>query len=139
MVPVSRAVAMPVTPAGGAAIGRAAPQHAGSSHSAGLPWPMSSFPSGPLGGGLGRLEANSSEPSARNSGAPSPSALRVSRAGGPLRPAVLFGLALCTPATGIRQILVTYFFGSPPTVCTAAASQDPSGDSRSAVTRGIAT
>src|SRR5258708_38949671 len=36
-------------------------------------------------------------------------------------------------------MLVTYFLGWPPTVCPAAASQDPSGDSRSAVTRGIAT
>jgi hypothetical protein len=36
-------------------------------------------------------------------------------------------------------MLVTYFAGSPLTFCTAAASQDPSGASLSAATRGIAT
>ena len=34
-------------------------------------------------------------------------------------------------------MLVTYFGARRRAVCTAAASQDPSGDSRSAVTRGM--
>ena len=59
----------------------------------------------------------------------SPSGDLVSRTG---------SLALAGPA-GIRQMLVTYVFRSGARVWTTAASQLPSGDSRSAVTRGIAT
>src|SRR5258708_7921801 len=88
-VPVPRPVATPVTPPGGAAILRASPPPAGSSHSAGLSWPTSSSASGP-GPGPRRLETNSSEPSRRNSGAPSPPAPRVSRAGQPVRPLLVF-------------------------------------------------
>ncbi len=149
-----RAVATALTPPGGAAIRRASPPPAGSNHSAGLSWPTS--PSGPPARapgarravtGSGRLETNSTEPSGRNSGPPSPSALRVSRTGPPGAGAARAGgppgpgspsARTASPGTAIRQMLVTYF-GSLPTVCTAAASQDPSGDNRSAVTRGIAT
>jgi hypothetical protein len=72
------------------------------------------------------LEVNSSDPSGRKRGLPSPSADRVSRRPGP-------------PCASIRQMLVRYFFWSALSVCTAAASQVPSGASRSAVIRGIAT
>ena len=84
-------------------------------------------PSGPfLAAGSGRLEVNSSDPSGRKRGLPSPSADLVSRRAGP-------------PCASIRQMLVRYFFLSALSVCTAAASQVPSGASRSAVTRGSAT
>ena len=76
--------------------------------------------------GSGRLEVKSSDPSGRKRGLPSPSAERVSRRAGP-------------PRASIRQMLVRYFFLSALSVCTAAASQVPSGASRSAPTRGIAT
>ncbi len=69
---------------------------------------------------------NSSEPSGRNSGPASPSAERVSLAGG-------------APPGSIRQMLLVNFFPSWLRAWTAAASQLPSGDSRSAVTCGIAT
>lgn len=69
---------------------------------------------------------NSSEPSGRNSGLDSPSADRVSRTGAP-------------PPGSIRQMLLLNFFPSWLRAWTAAASQLPSGDSRSAVSRGIAT
>jgi hypothetical protein len=39
----------------------------------------------------------------------------------------------------MRQMLLVYFFGSGPSVWTAAASQVPSGDSASDVTTGMAT
>ncbi len=72
---------------------------------------------------------NRSDPSGRNRGLVSPSGERVSRTG----PPALAG------AAGIRQMLVTYVFRSGARVWTAAASQPPSGDSRSVVTRGMAT
>jgi hypothetical protein len=43
------------------------------------------------------------------------------------------------PLASTRQMLVTYFFRSELRICTLPASQLPSGDSRSAVTRGMAT
>ena len=76
--------------------------------------------------GSGRREVNSSDPSGRNRGLASPSADRVSRRGGP-------------PPGSIRHRLVRYFFPSALRVCTAAASQLPSGDSRSDPIRGMAT
>ena len=117
------AVATASTPPGGAAIRRASPPAAGSSHRAGL-----STGAGPPprpAGAAGRRAANTSEPSGRNRGLPSPSAPRVSRTGAR------------SGAVSSRQMLVTYLRGSPAAVWTPAASQLPSGDSRSEVSRGI--
>ena len=58
-------------------------------------------------------------------GAPPPARLTRSAAGAP-------------GPVPIRQMLVTYFFGSRPSVLTAAASQDPSGASRSDTRPGTA-
>ena len=113
-----------MTPPGSAATARASPPAAGSSQSAAT---SPESPSGPfVAAGSGRLEVNSSDPSGRNRGLPSPSADLVSRRAGP-------------PCASIRQMLVRYFFLSALSVCIAAASQVPSGASRSAVTRGSAT
>ena len=68
---------------------------------------------------------NRSSPSGRKPGLPSPSADLVSLLAGP-------------PWGSIRQMLVRYFFLSGLRVCTVAASQEPSGDSFSDPTRGIA-
>ena len=100
----------------------ASPPWAGSRHSAGF----SALSSPSAASGSARLETNSSVPSGRNRGLPSPSADRVSRAGRP-------------PAASIRQMLVTYFFLSGLSDWTVAASQLPSGDSRRPVIRGMAT
>ena len=126
--PASLATSAAVTPPGRAATTRASPPAAGSSHSAATSSPEPAPPSGPVffRPGSGRLEVNSSDPSGRKRGLPSPSADRVSRRAGP-------------PWVSIRQMLVRYFFLSALSVCTAAASQVPSGASRSAATRGIAT
>ena len=78
-------------------------------------------------GAAGRVEVNSSEPSGRNSGPLSPSALRVSRAG-----------RASARAVSTRQMLETYLPGSPATLCTPTASQVPSGASRIPVSRGTA-
>ena len=112
-------------PPGRAAACLASPPPAGSSQSAA--WSPASRPLSALSGrsGSGRLVVNSSAPSGRNLGFPSPSADLVSLAGGP-------------PAVSIRQMLVMYFFLSGPRDWTAAASQVPSGASRNSVTRGIA-
>src|SRR6516165_11026319 len=124
-VPASLAASAAATPPGSAATTLASPPPGGSSHSAATSAGGPSFPdlSAP---GSGRPDVNSRDPSGRNRGLASPSADRVSRRGGP-------------PSVSIRQMLVRYFFRSALSVCTAAASQLPSGDSRSAVTRGIAT
>ena len=125
-------MASPVTPPGGAVILLASPPAAGSSQRASLSLAGSApggWPAGPAAGS-GRLETNSSEPSGRNAGLPSPSALRVSRAGWLPGPA---------GRVSIRQMLLTNFLPSASIVCTVAASQLPSGASRSAVRRGIAT
>jgi hypothetical protein len=111
-----------VTPPGSAATTRASPPAAGRSQSAATSLASGSF----FAAGSARLEVNSSDPSGRKRGLPSPSADLVSRRAGP-------------PCASIRQMLVRYFFLSALRVCTAAASQDPSGASRSAVTRGSAT
>ena len=122
--PASLATSAAVTPPGSAATTRASPPDAGSSQSA------ATSPRSPSGlvaaAGSGRLEVNSSDPSGRKRGLPSPSADLVSRRAGP-------------PCASILQMLVRYFFLSALRVCTAAASQVPSGASRSAVTRGSAT
>ncbi len=125
----SLAAATLTTPPGGAAIGMASPPAAGSSQRAALSLAASS-PAAGAAAGPWRWDMNSSEPSGRNSGLPSPSALRVRRAAGRPVPA---GLA------SIRQMLLTNFLPSASTVCTAAASQLPSGASRSAVSLGMAT
>ena len=89
--------------------------------------PAGPAPAGPAPAwATGRFAANSSEPSGRNRGLPSPSAPRVSRTG-----------ACPGSPTSTRQMLVTYLSGSPAAVWTPAASQLPSGDSRSEVSRGI--
>src|SRR5271165_1244015 len=123
--PASLATSTAVTPPGRAATTRASPPAAGSSHSAAT---SSESPLGPVlfRPGSGRLEVNSSDPSGRKRGLASPSADRVSRRAGP-------------PWVSIRQMLVRYFLASALSVCTAAASQVPSGASRSVATRGIAT
>ena len=128
-------VSTALTPPGRSATWTASPPAAGSRHKAA--WPPAaavapcgpSAPSGSLACRPGRLEMNRSDPSGRNRGFVSPSGDRVSRTGPPSLAAV----------AGIRQMLVTYVFRSGASVWTAAASQLPSGDSRSAVTRGIAT
>jgi hypothetical protein len=107
-------------PPGSAATRRASPPPGGSSQSA-----VSSSASWSPGALPGRLEVNSSAPSGRNRGLPSPSADRVSRAGGP-------------PPVSIRQMLLTYFLPSGLSDWTVAASQPPSGASRSPETRGMA-
>ncbi len=85
-------------------------------------------PSGPSGG-AGRADRNTSEPSGRKAGLSSPSADRVSRAGrGPA----------CPGPAGIRQMLGLNVRPSALSADTQAASQLPSGDSRSPVTRGSA-
>ena len=124
MAPASLATSAPATPPGGPAATLASPPADGSS--------QSELTSAPGSGralsapGSGRLEVNSSDPSGRKRGLPSPSADLVSRRAGP-------------PRVSIRQMLVRYFLASGLSVCTVAASQLPSGDSRSAPTRGIAT
>ena len=121
--PASLATSAAVTPPGSAATTRASPPAAGSSQSAATsPLASGSF----FAAGSARLEVNSSDPSGRKRGVPSPSADLVRRRAGP-------------PCASILQMLVRYFFLSALRVCTAAASQDPSGASRSAVTRGSAT
>jgi hypothetical protein len=106
-----------------AATERASPPPGGRSQSA---VPLSSASCLPfLRSGSGRLEVKSSAPSGRKCGLPSPSADLVSLAGGP-------------PPVSIRQMLVTYFFLSALSDCTVAASQLPSGDSRSPVSLGMA-
>ena len=122
MAPVSLATSAALTPPGGAAMILASPPPGGSSHSA------AASPSllGALAPGSGRLEVNNSDPSGRNRGLASPSADRVSLRDGP-------------PWVSIRQMLVRYVFRSGLSVCTAAASQLPSGASRNAPIRGIAT
>ena len=120
--PASLATSAAVTPPGSAATTRASPPAAGSSQSAATSLASGSF----FAAGSARLEVNSSDPSGRKRGVPSPSADLVSRRAGP-------------PCASILQMLVRYFFLSALRVCTAAASQDPSGASRSAVTRGSAT
>ena len=122
IVPASLATSAAVMPPGSAATTRASPPAAGSSQSAATSPASGSF----FAAGSARLEVNSSDPSGRNRGLPSPSADLVRRRAGP-------------PWASIRQMLVRYFFLSALRVCTAAASQDPSGASRSAVTRGSAT
>ena len=119
MPPASRATSAPDMPPGSAATTPASPPPADSSHS------EAASAASSLAGSW-RLEVNSSEPSGRNRGLPSPSADLVSRRAGP-------------PATSIRQMLVRYFFLSGLRVCTVAASQVPSGASRSAPVRGMAT
>ncbi len=124
MAPLPRAASTAATPPGRAAITLASPPAAGSSHSEltssaePLVWALPTP-------GSGRFEVNSSDPSGRKRGLPSPSADRVSRRAGP-------------PCVSIRQMLVRYFFRSALSVCTAAASQLPSGASRKAPTRGMA-
>ena len=72
----------------------------------------------------GRLDTNASDPSGKNTGLPSPSALRVSRTGTPPR------------SVSTRQILVRYSGEVHQTVCTASATQVPSGESATEPTRG---
>ena len=120
-VPLAAATSAAATPPGSVATTRASPPPGGSSHSFA---PSAAAPSGLLPGS-GRREVNSSEPSGRNRGLASPSADLVSRRGG-------------APWVSIRQMLVRYFLPSALSVCTAAASQLPSGASRSAATRGMA-
>ena len=122
IAPASLATSAAVTPPGSAATTRASPPAAGSSQSAATSLASGSF----FAAGSARLEVNSSDPSGRKRGVPSPSADLVRRRAGP-------------PCASILQMLVRYFFLSALRVCTAAASQDPSGASRSAVTRGSAT
>src|SRR5258708_6342940 len=105
----ARAVTSELTPPGGAATWQASPRPGGRSKSADL---AGASALSVLAPGAGRLEVNSSEPSGRNSGPDSPSADRVSRAGG-------------APLVSIRQMLVTYLLGSGPRLCTTAASQLP--------------
>ncbi len=121
MVPAPRAASAAVTPPGRAAMTLASPPPGGSSHRAAVSADTPSW----LAPGSGRLDVNSSDPSGRNRGLASPSADRVSRRAGP-------------PPGSTRHRLVRYFFPSALSVCTAAASQSPSGDNRRAVTRGIA-
>lgn len=123
IAPASLATSAAVTPPGSAATTRASPPAAGNSQSAATSPESGSF-FAPAGSG--RLEVNSSDPSGRKRGLPSPSADLVGRRAGP-------------PCASILQMLVRYFFLSALRVCTAAASQVPSGVSRSAVTRGTAT
>ncbi len=125
MPPASLATSAALTPPGSAATTRASPPAAGSSQSAATS-PLSPFLGWPGSGGRARPEMNSSDPSGRKRGLPSPSADRVSRRAGP-------------PCGSIRQMLVRYFFLPALSACTAAASQVPSGASRSAATRGSAT
>ena len=122
IAPASLATSAAVTPPGSAATTRASPPTAGSSQSAATSPASGSF----FAAGSARQEVNSSDPSGRKRGLPSPSADLVSRRAGP-------------PAASILQMLVRYFFLSALRVCTAAASQVPSGASRSAATRGSAT
>src|ERR1700761_9766328 len=88
------------TPPGRVVTGRASPAPLGSSQravSSPAPPPLPL----PAPSGAGRLEVNSSEPSGRNRGLPSPSAERVSLRAGP-------------PAVSTRQMLETYFLPSGP-------------------------
>src|SRR3984885_7476251 len=125
MVPASLATSAAAIPPGSLTTGLASPSPAGSSHSAATSGaaPSCRAWSAP---GSGRLEVNSSDPSGRKRGLASPSADLVSRRGGP-------------PPGSIRQTLVRYFLPSALRVWMAAASQPPSGESRSAPIRGIAT
>ncbi|HEX2745592.1 MAG TPA: hypothetical protein VHO07_18530 [Streptosporangiaceae bacterium] len=114
-----------MTPPGSAASTLASPPADGRSQSelTSAPEPSGRALAAP---GSGRREVNSSDPSGRKRGLLSPSADLVSRRAGP-------------PWVSIRQMLVRYFFRSALSVCTVAASQFPSGDSRSVPTRGTAT
>jgi hypothetical protein len=125
MVPAWLATSAAAIPPGSLAIGLASPSPAGSSHSEA---PSEVVPScrALSAPGSGRFEVNSSDPSGRKRGLASPSADRVSRRAWP-------------PCGSIRHTLVRYFLPSALRVWIAAASQLPSGDSRSAPIRGIAT
>ncbi len=120
IVPASAATRVAPMPPARDAITRASPPAAGSSQSSVVSSSSSAV-------GSGRAEVNSSEPSGRKTGLPSPFALRVSRRAG----------SLPSGSTSHSEVTKRVRFGS--SVCTAVTSRVPSGDRLSPAPRGSST
>ncbi|MEJ7702962.1 MAG: hypothetical protein WKF47_04595 [Geodermatophilaceae bacterium] len=116
-----RAATMADTPPGRDSSSRASPPPAGKAHSPGFGSSASLAASG-----SGRAELNSNSPLGANTGEASPDALRVSRR------------ASFLPLGSTSQSAVCHFFFSGSSIATAVTSRDPSWDSASPPSRGMA-